>query len=273
MKSNAMRWKWGLAARVGLGIAVCAGVVCNSGPAAFADNSKVTVFAAASLKTALDKVNAACKAQVGELATISYAASPALAKQIEQGAPADVFISADLAWMTYLSGKNLTKKNTEVKLLGNQIVLIAPAASSAAITIAPDFNLAGLLGSGKLAMANVDSVPAGKYGKAALEKLGVWDAVKANVAQAENVRAALSLVATGEAALGIVYQTDANAEPKVKVAGTFPEDSHPPIVYPVAETAGSKDKDTPAFLKCLMSAKSKELFEAQGFSVLVRPAN
>lgn len=228
----------------------------------------VTVFAAASLKNALDAVNGVCEAEVGEKATISYAASSALAKQIEEGAPADVFMSADLDWMKYLSDKNLTKKDTEVQLLGNSIVLVAPADSSVALEIGPNFDLAAALGDGKLAMANVDAVPAGKYGKAALEKLGVWASVEGKVAQAENVRAALALVATGEAALGIVYKTDANAEPKVKAVGTFPADSHPAIVYPVAQTAGSKDDDTPAFLACLKSPKAAELFAAQGFTVL-----
>lgn len=235
-------------------------------PAMAADT--VTVFAAASLKNALDDVNAACEAEVGEKATISYAASSALAKQIEEGAPADIFVSADLDWMKYLADKNLIKKDTETQLLGNSIVLVAPADSTAAIEIKPDFDLAGLLGDGKLAMANVDSVPAGKYGKASLEKLGVWKSVEGKVAQAENVRAALALVSSGEAPLGIVYKTDAAADKKVKVIGTFPDDSHPPIVYPVAQTADSKDDDTPAFLDCLKSEKAKALFEEQGFTVL-----
>lgn len=232
----------------------------------------VTVFAAASLKNALDAVNAACVADVGEQATISYAASSALAKQIEEGAPADIFMSADLDWMKYLADKNLIKADTETQLLGNSIVLVAPADSSAAAEIAPNFDLAALLNGGKLAMANVDSVPAGKYGKASLEKLGVWSSVEGSVAQAENVRAALALVSTGEAPLGIVYKTDAAADPKVKIIGTFPADSHAPIIYPVAQTAESKDAETPAFLKCLQSAKAKELFEGQGFTVLA-PAN
>ena len=234
----------------------------------------VTVFAAASLKNALDAVNAACQADVGEHATISYAASSALAKQIEQGAPADIFMSADLDWMEYLSDKNLIKADTETKLLGNSIVLVAPADSKVETKIDNGFDLAGLLGEdGRLAMANVDAVPAGKYGKAALESLGVWASVEGNVAQAENVRAALALVSTGEAPLGIVYKTDAAADPKVKVVGTFPENSHPPIVYPVAQTAESKDSDAPAFLRCLQSAKAKVLFEAQGFTVLAPVAS
>ena len=243
------------------------------GPSAVAQE-KVTVFAAASLKNALDAVNTACEADVGEQATISYAASSALAKQIEEGAPADVFMSADLDWMKYLSDKNLIKADTEVKLLGNRIVLVAPQGfERAEAKIEKDFDLAGLLGDGRLAMGDVKAVPAGKYGKAALESLGVWASVEGKVAQAENVRAALKLVSTGEAPLGIVYQTDANAEPGVKIVGTFPGDSHPPIVYPVAQTADSKDDDTPAFLKCLQSAKAKKLFEAQGFTILAPVAS
>jgi molybdate transport system substrate-binding protein len=232
-----------------------------------------TVFAAASLKNALDGINAAWKEETGKSATISYAASSALAKQIEQGAPADIFISADLDWMAYLSDKKLTKTETETRLLGNSIVLVAPADSTASVDIAPNFDLAGLLGDGRLAMGNVDAVPAGKYGKAALEKLGVWNAVEGKVAQAENVRAALALVSAGEAPLGIVYKTDAASDPKVKIVGTFPEDSHKPIIYPVAQTAESKNPDTGAFLKYLTSAKAAGLFEAQGFTVLVPPVS
>ena len=241
-------------------------------PSAMAQE-KVTVFAAASLKNALDAVNKACEADVGEQATVSYAASSALAKQIEQGAPADIFMSADLDWIKYLADKNLIKADTETRLLGNSIVLVAPADSKVEATIAADFDLAGLLGDGRLAMANVDAVPAGKYGKAALESLGVWASVEGKVAQAENVRAALALVSTGEAPLGIVYKTDAAADPKVKVVGAFPESSHPQIVYPVAQTAESRDSDTPAFLKCLQSSKAKVLFEAQGFTVLAPVAS
>ncbi|MGO4834296.1 molybdate ABC transporter substrate-binding protein [Rhizobiaceae sp. 2RAB30] len=259
-----------MSSRRGIGFWLAAAIgsaTMMTAPGAMAADN-LTVFAAASLKNALDAINTACEADVGEKATISYAASSALAKQIEEGAPADVFMSADLDWMKYLSDKNLIKKDTETQLLGNSIVLIAPADSKAAAEIAPNFDLAALVGDGKLAMANVASVPAGKYGKAALEKLGVWGSVEGKVAQAENVRAALALVSTGEAPLGIVYKTDAAADPKVKVVGTFPADSHPPIIYPVAQTAESKDDDTPAFLKCLASDKAKELFEKQGFTVL-----
>jgi molybdate transport system substrate-binding protein len=240
-------------------------------PAIAADN--VVVFAAASLKNALDKVNAAWKAETGKEATISYAASSALAKQIENAAPADIFISADLQWMKYLSDAKLIKPGSEVELLGNRIVLIAPKDSAAEIAIAKDFALSKLLGDGKLAMADVKAVPAGKYGKAALENLGVWAAVEGKVAQAENVRAALKLVATGEAALGIVYQTDANAEPAVKVIGTFPAGTHEPIVYPIGVTAESKNPDAEAFVKFVQSAKAKQLFEAEGFTFLVAPVS
>ncbi|WP_144378179.1 molybdate ABC transporter substrate-binding protein [Mesorhizobium amorphae] len=248
-------------------MAMTAGAMMLAAPAAHADE-QVVVFAAASLKNALDEVNKACEKDVGEAAKISYAASSALAKQIEEGAPADVFISADLDWMKYLSDKKLTKSDTEVKLLGNQIVLVAPKDSKAEVKIEKGFDLAKVIGDGKLAMGDFKAVPAGKYGKAALESLGTWSSVEGKVAQAENVRAALKLVATGEAAAGIVYQTDANAEKGVKVIGVFPEETHPPIVYPVAQTAESKDKDAPAFLKCLRSAKAGELFKAQGFTLL-----
>ncbi|WP_378944251.1 molybdate ABC transporter substrate-binding protein [Mesorhizobium sp. ANAO-SY3R2] len=246
----------GLAAVLALGL-----------PSARADG-EVVVFAAASLKNALDAVDAAWKAESGKSATASYAASSALAKQIEEGAPADVFISADLDWMKYLSDKKMIRPDSEVKLLGNRIVLVAPKDSAATTDIAPNFDLAKLLGDGRLAMGDVKAVPAGKYGKAALEKLGVWPSVEGKVAQAENVRAALKLVSTGEAPLGIVYQTDAAAEPGVKIIGTFPEETHPPIVYPVGVTVDSKNADAAAYVKYLQSAKVKELFEAQGFTML-----
>ena len=226
------------------------------------------VFAAASLKDALDQVNAAWRKASGKEATISYAASSALAKQIEQGAPADIFISADEDWMDYLATRKLIKLDTRFDLLGNTLVLIAPADSKLAAKIAPGFPLAQLIGDGHLAMANTNSVPAGKYGKAALTKLGVWDAVSAKVAQAENVRAALQLVSTGEAPLGIVYATDAKSDPKVKVLDIFPGDTHAPIIYPAAQTAASTQADAGAFLSFLQTPAARSLFEAQGFKVL-----
>jgi molybdate transport system substrate-binding protein len=258
--------------RMAAAIAGLAAMVVATLPAARADD-KVVVFAAASLKNALDDVSAAWKADTGKEAIISYAASSALAKQIEQGAPADVFVSADLDWMKYLADKKLTRPDTEVKLLGNRIVLVAAKDSTAEATIAPNFDLAALIGDSRLAIGDVKAVPAGKYGKAALESLGVWASVEARIAQAENVRAALKLVATGEAVLGIVYATDAVAEPAVKVIGTFPQDMHPPIVYPVGLTAESKNVDATAFEKYLQSAKAKELFEAQGFTFLAPVAS
>jgi molybdate transport system substrate-binding protein len=232
---------------------------------------RVTVFAAASLKNALDEVSAAWTAQTGKQAALAYAGSAALARQIEAGAPADVFIPADTEWMDYLRERALIAPGSEVKLLGNRLVLIVPAGSVATLAIAPGFDLAGLLAGGKLAMGHVQSVPAGKYGKTALESLGVWDKVEGNVAQAENVRAALKLVATGEAAAGIVYQTDAQAEPQVKVVGIFPAFSHPDIVYPAALTAGSKNSDAAAFLAFLQSAAAWEIFAKHGFPGLASP--
>jgi molybdate transport system substrate-binding protein len=229
----------------------------------------VVVFAAASLKNALDDVANRFKAETGKTVTINYAASSALAKQIEQAAPADIFFSADLDWMNYLEERNLIVKDTRKTLLGNSIVLVAPADSSASVTLAPGANIVGLLGAdGKLAMANVDSVPAGKYGKASLEKLGIWDSVKDRIVQADNVRGALAFVAKGGAPLGIVYATDANAEKAVKIVSTFPDDSHPPILYPVALTASSKNPDAKAFLEYLQSDKAKPSFEKQGFAIV-----
>ena len=236
--------------------------------AALAQAEAVNVFAAASLKNALDEVSAAWTAETGKETRNTYAASSALAKQVEGGAPADVFISADIDWLKYLSDKGLTLKDTEVQLFGNTLVLVAPADSAASIKIAPGFDISGLVGEGKLAMCDVKAVPAGKYGKAALEKLGVWDKVEAKIAQAENVRAALKLVATGEAPAGIVYQTDANAETKVKVLDTFPDDTHPKIIYPAAVLSASQNADAAAFVTYLKSPKAAAIFQNAGFKIL-----
>ena len=233
-----------------------------------AQGGDVVVFAAASLKNALDAVNAQWLKETGKKVTISYAASSALAKQIEQGAPAQMFISADLDWMDYVAQKNLIKPDTRSNLLGNRIVLIAPKDKAQPIEIKAGFDLAKVLGEGRLAMANVDAVPAGKYGKAALEKLGVWASVSSKVAQSENVRAALLLVSRGEAPAGIVYQTDAAADPNVTIIGTFPDNTHPPIIYPIALTASANHPDAAAFLAYVKSSKARPLFEAQGFTVL-----
>src|SRR5689334_24865595 len=234
-----------------------------------AEDKGPVVFAAASLKDALDAANAAWEKKSGKKATISYAASSTLAKQIEQGAPADIFISADEDWMNYLAEKKLIKPDTRFDLLGNTLVLIAPKDSKIETKIADGFPLATLLGDGHLAMANTDSVPAGKYGKAALTKLGVWNSVKDKIAQADNVRAALKLVSTGEAPLGIVYGTDAKSDPNVKVIDTFPEVTHPPIFYPIAIMASSTNADAPTLLAYLKSSAAQSIFKDQGFKILL----
>jgi molybdate transport system substrate-binding protein len=238
-------------------------------PSAAAQSTDVVVFAAASLKDALDAINTGWQHDSGKHATISYAASSALAKQIEAAAPADVFISADLDWMDYLDKKNLIAPGARHNLLGNSLVLVAPAdGNPAPVDIAPNFPLAKLLNGGKLAMADPNAVPAGKYGKAALTKLGVWDSVSGSVAAAENVRACLLLVARGEAPYGIVYKTDAAIEPKVKIVGAFPADSVPPIIYPIGLTAASKNPDAAAFVSYLGGEAATKLFEKYGFAVL-----
>lgn len=262
-----------------LGIALSAAVglaMVSVQPASFAhaQTSKTVVFAAASLKNALDDINAAYEKETGKSATISYAGSSALARQIEEGAPADIFISADLDWMDYLQKADLIQPDTRVNLLGNHIVLVAPKDSDVTIGIKKGFDLAGTLGDNKLAMADTNAVPAGRYGKASLQNLGIWDSVSGKIAQAENVRAALLLVARGEAPLGIVYSTDAVAETGVKVVGKFPDHSHPPIIYPAALLKDSKSADATEFLSFLKTDTARKLFEKQGFSVLINsPSN
>lgn len=223
----------------------------------------LTVFAAASLKNALDEI-ALGYAPTAKV-VVSYAASSTLAKQIENAAPADVFISADLDWMDYLDQRKLISSRSRVNLLRNRLVIIAPADSSMALEIKPGFALTAMLGNGRLAMANPDGVPAGKYGKAALESLGVWQSVAAKVAPAENVRAALMLVSRGESPFGIVYRTDAIVDKKVKIAGEFPESSHPPIIYPAALVAASKHAQAQAFLDYLGLAPARAIFTKYGF--------
>jgi molybdate transport system substrate-binding protein len=224
----------------------------------------ITVFAAASLKDALDENVKTYQARANDRIVVSYAASSALAKQIEAGAPADLFISADLDWMDYLQQRRLIRPDTRRNLLRNRLVLIAPADSKVSVNITAGFPLAGILGDGRLAMANPDAVPAGKYGKASLEALGVWRDVRSKVASAENVRAALVLVSRGEAPLGIVYRTDAAADSRVRVVGLFPENSHPPIVYPAAATAAGK-RAAEAFLEWLSLPEAQATFEKHGF--------
>ena len=224
------------------------------------------VFAAASLKNALDDAASAYAAQGRARPSVSYAASSALAKQIENGAPADIFVSADLAWMDYLDKKGLLAPGTRRNLLGNRLVLIAPAVKPLKLEPAQGFAIANALGDGRLALADPAAVPAGKYAKAALQRLGVWSRVSGRIAAAENVRAALALVARGEAPLGVVYQTDAVAEPRVVVAGVFPDDSHPPIVYPIAALKDAK-RGTAALLEFLEGAQARRIFEKHGFAV------
>lgn len=238
-----------------------------SGAAQAAD---VTVFAAASLKSALDDFQKSYEKASGDHLQISYAGSSQLAKQIEAGAPAEVFISASPDWMDEVEKQGMIEAGSRHDLLGNALVLVSHAPAAAPAEIDASTDLPGLLGGGKLAMALVDSVPAGVYGKASLTSLGMWDKVAPSVAQADNVRAALALVSTGEAPYGIVYATDAAADDKVSVAGIFPEDSHPPIIYPAGLVKGA-GAPAAAFLKALGGAEARAVFEKQGFTVLAKP--
>lgn len=239
----------------------------NARPAQ-AQHADVLVFAAASLKTALDEINTQWHERTGKHAAISYAASSALAKQIELGAPADLFISADEDWMNYLAERKLIKPETRSDLVGNRLVLISSKGTDLHVNIAPGFPLVSLLGQGRLAMADTDAVPAGKYGRAALEALGVWQSLKGRIAQAENVRAALIMVSRGEAPLGIVYRSDAASDPNVSRVGTFPENTHPRIVYPIAVTASSTKPAAGAFVDMLKTPEARTKFEKEGFTTL-----
>jgi molybdate transport system substrate-binding protein len=230
------------------------------------------VFAAASLKTALDAIVADWKKQTGHDTTISYGASSALARQIEQGAPADLFISADLDWMDYAGERHLINASSRETLLGNALVLVAASDAKVDFKIARGADLGAALGDSRLAVAEVSSVPAGKYAKAALENLGMWSGVANRLAPALDVRAALNFVARGEARFGIVYATDAKAEPKVKVVDTFPASSHPPILYPAALTAASRNADAGALLGFLRSTEAVREFTAQGFVMVAKPS-
>ena len=243
------------------------------GDPAAAQDRAITIFAAASMKNALDDINAAFLKATGTKVTASYAASSALARQLEQGAPADIFASADLEWMDYSAGKKAILDDTRVNLLGNRLVLIAPQDSRIEqVAIAPGTDLARLVGDGRIATGEVNSVPVGKYAKSALEKLGLWASVQNRFAMADNVRAALALVARGEAVLGIVYETDAKVEKGVKIVGAFPADSHPAIVYPVAATANARP-EAAAYLAFLRAGIAKAVFEQYGFTFLVRPTS
>ena len=245
-----------------------------SGAGARAAPAPVTVFAAASLRNALDDVLKAYEAKTGVVSRASYAASSTLARQIEQGAPADVYVSADSGWMDELQGKRLIVAATRRDVLSNHLALIAPAGSKTAVRMgkgAPFARALGAtLGGGRLAVAG-PGVPAGIYAEASLRSLGVWDGVKDKLAPAENVRAALAYVAQGETPLGIVYDTDAKIEPKVRIVALFPDASHPPIVYPAAVVAASANPGAAGLLGFLQGPEASAVFRKYGFTVLARP--
>ena len=251
-------------------VIVCCLTALLGGLPADAQEKSITILAAASMKNPLDDLNAIFSQRAGVKPVASYAASSALARQLEQGAPADVFASADIEWMNYVAQKKLIKAGTRTDLLGNRLVLIAPKDSKIGeVAIGPGFDLAKLAGDGRVATGDVKAVPVGRYAKAALEKLGAWAPAERKFAMAENVRAALVLVARGEAALGIVYETDAKVEPNVKIVGRFPAHTHPPIVYPVALTATAKP-DATRYLNLLRSATAQVVFEKYGFTYLLK---
>jgi molybdate transport system substrate-binding protein len=255
-----------IAAALAMLLAACLATVTP----ALAQPAPLTVFAAASLKNALDDVDAAYTAEGHGPVRASYAASSALARQIEQGGPADVFISADADWMDYLAGKGLIETASRRDVLTNHLALIAPATSAVQLAIRPGFPLAAALGDGRLAIAGPE-VPAGRYGRASLQALGVWDQVKDHLAPAENVRAALAFVALGETPLGIVYDTDARTEPKVRIVGLFPDASHPRIVYPAARVAASHVAGAAEYLAFLHGPAAGAIFRRYGFTVLPPP--
>ncbi len=230
-----------------------------------AEGAGPLVLAAASLQESLGAAADAWVAQGHPRPRLSFAASSALARQIEAGAPADLFISADEQWMDDVAARHLIVPATRLSFLANRLALIAPAARPVRLTIGPGFPLARLLGGGRLSMADPDAVPAGLYGKAALTKLGVWPTVAARVARAENVRAALLLVERGEAPLGIVYATDARASKGVAIVGLFPANSHPPITYPIARLTAARSPDAEPFRAFLVSRAGKAIFARYGF--------
>ncbi len=235
--------------------------------AAALDTAPVVVFAAASLTDAMQQVADGYSKGSSTAVKISFAASSALAHQIESGAPADVFVSADRDWMDYLQSHGLIQIESRQDLLGNRLVLVAPAASKLTIKIAPKFPLAAALGDGHWVTGDPDSVPVGRYAKAALQHLGVWDSLVPGLVRADNVRGALTLVARGEVAFGIVYETDAMVDAKVRVVDIFPADSHPPILYPMALTKGASAQAT-AFVRYARGAEAAAVFRKFGFAVL-----
>ena len=247
-------------------LATAAGLVLPLRAARSATAQPVRIFAAATLQDALAAAIASAEAALRVPVTAAYGPSPALVKQLENGAPGDLFFAADTDWMDEAVARKVVDPATRVDLLSSALVLVAPASQPTATT--PGFPLAQMLGEGRLAMCDPMMMPAGRYGRAALQKLGVWDSVKARVANAADVRAALAYVARREAPLGIVFDTDARLDPGVKIVGTFPGDSHPPIVYPIAAVAQSRNPDTARVLRFLVSSEAKPIFERYGYKVL-----
>ena len=248
-------------------LAAVAVFICNAAVSAEPARPPVTVFAAASLTDVLGKLGEEFTASTGIPVRFSFASSSTIARQIEAGAGADVFFSADQEWMDYLEQRTAIQKSSRRNVLGNRLALIAPADSKVELTIAPGFPLASALGKGRLATGDPDVVPAGRYARAALTSLGVWNDVVDRLARAEDVRVALMYVARGEAPLGIVYATDARIDKRVRLVGLFPADSHPPITYPVALTTGASP-DAARFVDFIRSDHSRATFERYGFTVL-----
>ena len=246
-------------------IALALATLCPAATIAGAEG-QVTVFAAASLQDALGAAAKEFTAATGLGVKYSFDASSTLARQIEQGAPADVFASADLDWMDYLARRSLIQPQSRINLLSNSLVVIAPKDAPLATLTLDSASIEAALAGGRIATGAVETVPVGRYARLALRKLGLWTALERRIAPAENVRTALAYVARGEAPLGIVYATDAAAEPKVKVVATFPAESHPPIVYPFALTAGAKGDAAKRFLDFLQGPAARSIFRAKGFS-------
>jgi molybdate transport system substrate-binding protein len=240
---------------------------CLPGSAAQTDKPTLIVFAAASLTNALQDVGDGFTKDSSIPVKFSFAASSALARQIENGAPADMFFSADLQWMDYLQTRKLIQIATRHDVLGNQLVLVAPVASTISLHIAADFPLLAALGSSRLALGDPDGVPAGRYAHQALEKLGVWNTVADRLARADSVRSALALVDRGEAPLGIVYQTDALVDKNVRVVDIFPDNTHLPITYPIALVNGAR-ADAAKFLAYVQSPAADVVFKRYGFVAL-----
>jgi len=249
---------------VGACLLVLACILTAPAHAADDRNQTILVFAAASLTNVLDEIGTAYTQQTGQTVKFSYAASSALARQLEAGARADVFFSADLEWMDYVQARGLIDRTTRRNVLGNRLALVAPADSKIELKIAPGFALVAALSNGRLATGDPESVPVGKYARSALTSLGVWNDVADRLVRADNVRSALAFIARGETPLGIVYETDAKVEKRVRVVDFFPADSHPPIVYPVAVTAQARPAAR-QFIDFLQSAPAQQAFKKYGF--------